>query len=1153
MKKTNPKSPSATQKKTAKRAAKKINTGYFLAPFIIMLISLAVETCLVFNSKTGFVGAWIYNIFTGIFGFAAYFIPAGALVIAFFFNSIVENRVMLYKSGMLFLFSAFFASLNSVVSIDTLASTPINVPDYFVKGYSGEGGGVIGGLVGKLMSAAFGNVLSVIISVIICILSLTLFLGTTKTGMWFYLGELRMFGAEKTAVLKAPKKAPEKISSKEQSESALPPERGTASFTGVESVPTVFGAPSQDPFRYGSEVSVRNTKKTGMIDLRSPETKRGEEVRDIYSDEAPVQKENPNADTDRPSAQLNPGSGRAYSPFAAPFIKREEFMKNGTVSEPRETETSHAPSRAYSPFADPLIKREDFINQGRPATPDARAVSGGYTPSPNLGNSNAGAVQDSYNRQTQSAAQPHANSTLTSFASQSGNPIQTPFGAGTENTVRSPFAAQSGNPAQPSFAPQFGSTAASETADAVPQPSYSGTFAQNASSARQVNTPSQDPTDVQSFDTTYADTLNEIASRSHYTGQAEASRQPKENSGNDVRITFENIVPEKTEEASVQSGAARNAEDDEKRAPWEVAVQTAALNTAPYGSSAISSDDYSEDVEYEDDETDEDETFVGQKGSQRYSSGDFANAYAERYNEEKQNFEQPHNEERLEYRDRTQKLYPNYVYPSSVLLEQRAMETTVTEDDVIEVRNKLLGKLASFRIEASLVGYSAGPSVTRYELAPGPGVSVKAITNRIDDISLELQSDGVRIATVPGKSVIGIEVPNRKVSVVSLRSLLENRDFMNAKSKITVCVGLTVTGKPVYMDIDDMPHVLIAGQTKSGKSVAINCMLLSLLYRTTPDEVQLILIDPKRVELNIYSKVPHLVMPVIDDPQRAAAALRWAVNEMERRYEIMDELGVRNRDEYYELKDQDPTLEYMPQIVIVIDELADLMLQVKEHVETLINRLAAKARACGIHLLVGTQRPSVDIVTGLIKANIPARISFQVSSGTDSKIILGAVGAEKLLGRGDMLYQATGAGRVRVQGAFVSSGEIKRVTSFIIENNGEAVFDPEVMRQLDVETDKINKTNKKAAPSGDSDSGCYVDSSEIDYEYICKAMEYIFEHKVVTTNNIQRHLHIGFNRAADIVDTLEEMRFISPRNGSKPRDILIEYEEFEQWKLRNAP
>ena len=1156
MKKTNRNEQNARKKQAAKKAEpKKITTGYFLAPFLITVIALAVESCLVFNQKTGIVGKWIYNVFVGSFGIAGYFIPAGALVIAFFFNSIIENRTMLYKCGMLALFSAALAALNSILSFENLAGSPVSVPDYFVKGYSGEGGGAVGGLVGKLLSVSFGKVFSVIIAIILCILMLSLFIGTTKTGLWYYLREMRMFGAEKTAIIKAPKKAPEKISSKETEAPSVEP-RSIGSQIQMGGVASdnvgnnAFGSSntSADPFRYGSEVAQRSVRKQpNSIDLRTTEEK-SEDIKDIYSEETEETKKAPEIKIVQTTVRPPSQNGRAYSPFADPFINREEFMKNGGVNETRAVETPPAPSRAYSPFADPFTKRDEFIRQGNAATDDmeraaeikvaqntrpAEVYRGASSASQNPIGSQVTPPPLQYNAQGGAVGQT-ANA---SFGQNAGQTANAPFGQNAGQTANAPYGQSAGQAVSAPYGQRMGQTDEIGNREQVnAQNSYAGQ--QGAvgihNAALQTN----------------AANSGAESDEARITADADSSARPP--------ISFESAKIMGAAENSAPVMSVNNVTPPMKKtegeAPWEVAVKNAAPFTASSSTSYLDDDEYTEDAYDDEEEAEESEGFVKKENIPVFSTSSFTNAYADRYNADKNNSEQNAKEdaERMSYRDHSEKFYPNYVYPSSVLLEQRSVETTVTEDDVVDVRNKLLGKLASFKIEASLVGYSAGPSITRYELAPGPGVTVKAITNRIEDISLELQSDGVRIATVPGKSVIGIEVPNKKVSVVSLRSLIENRDFMESKSKITVCVGLTVTGKPIYMDIDDMPHVLIAGQTKSGKSVAINCMLLSLLYRTTPDEVQLILIDPKRVELNIYSKVPHLVMPVIDDPQRAAAALRWAVCEMERRYEMMDNLGVRNRDEYYELKAQDPSLEYLPQIVIIIDELADLMLQVREHVETLINRLAAKARACGIHLVVGTQRPSVDIVTGLIKANIPARISFQVSSSADSRIILGAVGAEKLLGRGDMLYQATGAGRVRVQGAFVSSSEIKRVTKFIIDNNGEAVFDPEVMRQLDVETDKINKTNKKA-PAEDADSGSYVDSSEADFEYICKAMEYVFESGVTTTNNIQRRLRIGFNRAADIVDALENLGFISRRNGSKPRDILIDPEQFEQWKVRNAP
>ena len=492
-----------------------------------------------------------------------------------------------------------------------------------------------------------------------------------------------------------------------------------------------------------------------------------------------------------------------------------------------------------------------------------------------------------------------------------------------------------------------------------------------------------------------------------------------------------------------------------------------------------------------------------------------------------------------------------YAYPPTSLLNEVSEKKAVSEEEVQDVAERILRKLASFKVSARLVGYSIGPSITRYELAPGEGVRVSKISDLVKDLSLELASEGVRIeAPIPGKAAVGIEVPNKKASLVSFRSLAENPAFKKAKSKITVCVGQNVMGEPVFMDIDDMPHVLIAGQTKSGKSVAINCMLLSLFFRVSPDEVKLILIDPKRVELNIYGKIPHLIAPVVDEPTRAAAVLSWAVKEMERRYDLMEGFGARNRDEYMKARLSEPDSEDFPQIVIVIDELADLMLQVKEHVEPLINRLAAKARACGIHLLIGTQRPSVDVLTGLIKANIPARISFKVAEQVDSRTIIGTKGAEKLLGKGDMLYQPTGSARVRVQGAFVEGAEINRVVNYIVEHNGEAAYDPEVMAQIEEEEKAMIPTSKKRGSVVEDDEALERGEKKLD-PLFNDAVELAVRSQSVATSSLQRSLEIGYSRAAKLIDSMEKKGIVGPPNGSKPRRVLMDMQQYELWKMEN--
>ena len=488
-----------------------------------------------------------------------------------------------------------------------------------------------------------------------------------------------------------------------------------------------------------------------------------------------------------------------------------------------------------------------------------------------------------------------------------------------------------------------------------------------------------------------------------------------------------------------------------------------------------------------------------------------------------------------------------YVYPPTHLLNPAPESSKISEDEIRDVSEKILGKLSSLKIKANLYGYTVGPAVTRYEIVPGEGVSVNKIMNHVSDIALSVASDGVRMAPIPGKPAIGVEVPNKTVSLVAFRTLVENPKFTKAKSKITVCIGQSISGELEVMDIDDMPHVLIAGQTKSGKSVALNCMLLSLLYRVTPDEVKLLLIDPKRVEFNVYEKIPHLVMPVIDDPTKAAAALSWAAKEMDRRYEVMRKRNARNRDEYLKKISGDPDCEVFPQIIIVIDELADLMYQVRTHVEPLISRIAAKARACGMHLVIGTQRPSVDVITGIIKSNIPARISFKVSGGTDARII-GAPGAENLIGRGDLLYHPTGKSIVRAQGAYVEEEEISRVLDFIIENNGEAQFDPDILSQLEEEENSMLKVKKRGGAADDDD----CESEKRADPLLMSAIEIAVENQSISTSYLQRVLEVGYSRGAKLVDSMEKLGIVGPPNGSKPREVNMTMEEFLDWRAEQG-
>ena len=445
---------------------------------------------------------------------------------------------------------------------------------------------------------------------------------------------------------------------------------------------------------------------------------------------------------------------------------------------------------------------------------------------------------------------------------------------------------------------------------------------------------------------------------------------------------------------------------------------------------------------------------------------------------------------------------------------------------------KLVDTLKSFGVETNLIGVSRGPSVTRYELQPAPGVKINRITNLSDDIALNLASAGVRIeAPIPNKSAVGIEIPNQHKSMVTLREIISSAEFQNAKSKLNVALGKDITGNATCTDIAKMPHLLIAGTTGSGKSVCLNCMIVSILYEAKPSEVKLLMIDPKQVEFSIYNGIPHLLVPVISDVRKAAGSLAWAVSEMENRYKAFSACGVRDIKGFNKYVLDHPEQQFMPQIVIFIDELNDLMMVSPKEVEDSICRLAQKARAAGMHLVVATQRPSVDVITGIIKANIPSRLSLFVSSQVDSRTILDTVGAEKLLGNGDMLFNPVGMSKpVRIQGAFLSDEEIENVVSFIKEQE-EVEYDSEVMDEIARNAAADNKKKSAQASAGDE-----VGDAD---GMVAAAIDVVVECQAASTTLLQRKLRLGYARAARIMDELEQRGVVGPSEGSKPRKVLM--------------
>ena len=477
--------------------------------------------------------------------------------------------------------------------------------------------------------------------------------------------------------------------------------------------------------------------------------------------------------------------------------------------------------------------------------------------------------------------------------------------------------------------------------------------------------------------------------------------------------------------------------------------------------------------------------------------------------------------------------------PVSFLRAGKKDQTDATEEIRFN-RDRLDTALSSFGVNATIRDVTRGPTVTRYDLELEAGVKLNKITNLSGDLALALGVENVRIAPIPDKiSTVGIEVPNKIVSAVCLRDIIDSPAFRNAKSKLSFAVGKDIGGNCIIGNISKLPHMLIAGTTGSGKSVCMNSLILSLLYKATPDEVRLIMIDPKMVELGIYNGIPHLFIPVVTDPKKAAGALQWAVVEMLKRYRLFSEAQVRDLASYNALQKNEPDGQTLPQVVIVIDELADLMLCAAKEVEESICRVAQMGRAAGMHLIIATQRPSADVITGLMKANIPSRIAFAVSSSLESRIILDTSGAEKLIGMGDMLYAPIGTGKpLRVQGSFVSDEEREEVVRFI-KQNSEAQYSDDIIAQIEK---SAAEADKKSGPAPEADKSAKSDYDEL----LPQGVDVILETKQASVSMLQRRLKLGYSRAARMVDQMEEMGIVGPFEGSKPRKILITKEQWQE-------
>ena len=478
----------------------------------------------------------------------------------------------------------------------------------------------------------------------------------------------------------------------------------------------------------------------------------------------------------------------------------------------------------------------------------------------------------------------------------------------------------------------------------------------------------------------------------------------------------------------------------------------------------------------------------------------------------------------------------NYEFPPVEFLTPGKAATKMGKKAVTDTANKLQKTLYSFGVSAKVENVSVGPTITRYELKPAEGVRVSKIANLADDIALSLAAETIRIeAPIPRKQAVGIEIPNKEKEVVHLRDIIDSNEFKSAKSKLAFALGKNAAGEAIVTDIAKMPHVLIAGSTGSGKSVCINTLITSIIYKSKPSEVKLVMVDPKVVELSVYNGIPHLLIPVVTDPKKAAGALAWAVQEMVNRYHLFAEKNVRDIAGYNEALEKEGAEGKLPQIVIIIDELADLMMVAKNDVEDAICRLAQMARAAGMHLVIATQRPSVDVITGIIKANIASRISFAVTSQVDSRTILDSAGAEKLLGKGDMLFFPTGVLKpIRIQGAFVSDGEVEKIVSFLKENGGPT-YSEDVLEKIE----RANTTDKELDEQDDDETD----------PFLMEAIDTVVDLGQASASFIQRRFKVGYARAGRIIDQMEARGIISGYEGSKPRQVLVSKEQWQELKM----
>ncbi len=1160
------------QKKNTKAGTYSALTGWRRAmPITLLAVAVFCALCFI-TQNTGVFGRGISNVFLGLFSIGGYFIPFILALHAFFFPSDVYKRRTVSR----IIFSSITLIMISTIThtITYFKSEPaFSIVEFYKNGTSSHGGGVIGGVVAWALTAIFGQVGLIIITILVFALYITYFFAggksmlsrlllkilTAISDFFSGIGKKSKKGHE-TKQAKSNKKKIRELTEKQEEllddeffaadngmkEFSIP-ELGikeTRSQKEVESNPVLqnkvrhkasfegeFTVADSQPNTNNFEQEPRNEQKRRInMDYSTYDS-----VHDLSlsTDDSLYNKRADDIVYDAPQSKperfgLDENAGDVFTRDFDPFdFKLNEELTNKQSSKIPKNYTREP--EGINEFSEPLTEiNEDEINKARQradfemkkkASLDAQkryreaAEEIKRSTAETQASSSTVSESDAYERTSEPFIPDYMKEAdFKSYQVPQSTPVVVDFTEEEAESIREDLKISrtmlSPNPGIEDSADQAAAPAANDTV-------YSA-YAPAAEPLYKKEEPLEFELETDADDELIDDELNENDFDDEPIEDNFAEEEiPEEEQNEDVK-EYRRMFPFLDED-----DGGEEAEHPSDKIPSEIVFDDDFEEEAP---EVIEDNEEVLDVPFE---------FTPISNPTPKS---------------------PEPQEKKEEKPKERVDYSNYVFPSLDLLARGKVEED--PDQEIEKNQNaeiLVDSLLQFNVRVSIKGIDRGPRITRYEIVPARGVKVSSVINLFNDIALKLGAEGIRMeAPIPGKSAIGVEIPNKHPSTVLLRDLVESDEFIRASSKTMCCLGKDVTGNPVFADISKMPHVLVAGATGMGKSVCINAILMSILYKARPDEVKFIMIDPKKVEFNGYNGIPHLLIPVVTDVKQAAGALLWAVEQMEKRYDLLEKLEVKKIDDYNAKVRENPELgEPMPKIIIVIDELNDIMLQVRKPAEDLIMSIAQKARAAGIHLIIGTQRPSVDVITGVIKANIPTRISCKVASYNDSKTILEQAGAEKLLNNGDMLYVSAGAPKaLRVQGAFVSDNEVIAIMKHIKSQAKGQIYDEQALEDINRAAQKCSKGKGSDDDFDDEDSG--ENTGILNDQQFLDAVDLAIRSGKISTSLIQRKISIGYGKAAKFIDYMEEMGIVSEPNGQKPRDVLLTKNEWQEMLARRS-